>query len=93
MTSGKYLDSNKNILFSPQTYIPCLNGGLSVSSSPGGNDRYLAILRYYLDSQDITPQEVHDIGKAQVEKLKTSIQKVTNLLFVVGRGHTYLSFN
>jgi uncharacterized protein (DUF885 family) len=36
---------------------------------PGGRDYYLAVLRHHLSSP-LTPDEVHDIGRAEVERVR-----------------------
>jgi uncharacterized protein (DUF885 family) len=62
----RYRDFLKN------EYLPKAREAVGVSANPGGAACYTAAVKYYA-TVDMTPQQVHDLGKAQIEKIRTEM--------------------
>ena len=60
-----------------------------VSSIKNGQDFYSAVLKWHI-STDQTPQEVHDIGLKEVEKIKQGVAEVIQQL---GKNITFREFS
>jgi uncharacterized protein (DUF885 family) len=59
-----------------QEYIPVTRSGLGVSSLSNGAEYYKACLRWHL-SYDMSPEDVHQVGLNEVERIHVEMVKVS----------------
>jgi uncharacterized protein (DUF885 family) len=61
--------------FFTQTYIPASRETLGARSLPGGEDFYRALVRQHT-TLDLTPEEVHQTGLAEVARIRADMEVV-----------------
>jgi uncharacterized protein (DUF885 family) len=61
--------------FLQQTYLPAAREAIGVSANPNGAACYLAAVKYHA-TVSMTPQEIHDLGKAQMEKITAEMKTI-----------------
>lgn len=57
------------------TYLPASRDSIGVSDVPGGREYYRALVRYHT-SLDVTPEEVHRTGLAEVARIRAEMDDV-----------------
>jgi uncharacterized protein (DUF885 family) len=65
----RYRDFLKN------TYMPAARAAVGVSANPGGAACYSAAIRYYT-TINMAPQEAHDLGKSQMERIHAEMREI-----------------
>ena len=65
----KYLD------YMQTTYSSHVRPGIGISSLPNGNEDYAILIRR-LTTTNATPQEIHKIGEAEVNRLESEMQEI-----------------
>jgi uncharacterized protein (DUF885 family) len=63
------------LAFSTDTYLPAGRGTISCRDLPDGDERYAFWTRYYTTT-DLTPQEIHDIGKGEVARIGAEMRRI-----------------
>jgi len=61
--------------FLQKTYLPAAREAIGVSANPNGAACYLAAVKYHA-TVSMTPQEIHDLGKAQMEKITAEMKTI-----------------
>jgi len=59
--------------FLAATYLPAAREKIGVSENPNGSECYQAAIAYYA-TVTMKPQQVHDLGKAQMEKIRAEMK-------------------
>lgn len=59
-----------------QRYIPFTRKEIGVGSMENGDAYYRNVLKWHL-SANVTPEEVHRIGLAEVDRIKVEMEKVS----------------
>jgi uncharacterized protein (DUF885 family) len=62
--------------FMKDEYVPRARASLGVSSAPGGEAYYAALVRYYTTLDDATPESVHDLGLKEVARIRAEMEAV-----------------
>ena len=57
------------------TYLPAARESIGVSANPNGTACYRALVTYFA-TVDMTPQQIHDVGLAQMERIKTEMREI-----------------
>jgi uncharacterized protein (DUF885 family) len=61
--------------FLQATYLPAAREAIGVSVNPNGGECYTAALKYYA-TVDMTPQQVHDLGLAQMAQILAEMRAI-----------------
>ncbi|ELT97592.1 hypothetical protein CAPTEDRAFT_225365 [Capitella teleta] len=75
---GNFKKRERLIIFKME-YLTKLRAGEGLCHVPNGKELYKICLRYHL-SLDMDPQEVHDIGMAEVKRIRAEMDKVSHQL-------------
>lgn len=57
------------------TYVPSTRGSIGISALPGGREFYRHRVRKYT-TLDMTPAEVHELGKTEVRRIRAEMHQV-----------------
>lgn len=68
--------NNIHLLLS-KVYSQNLRQGVGVSNWDNGTGFYEAVLKWYI-TLDMTPQEVHDLGKQEIQRIQEKMIAVSN---------------
>jgi len=68
--------------FLVKTYLPAAREAIGVSANPNGAACYLAAVKYHA-TVDMKAQEIHDLGKAQMEKIWAEMKTIGQRSFNV----------
>lgn len=60
--------------FIEEHYIPATRPEVAASSLPGGEDYYLACLKFHTTTQ-LTPQEIHSLGLSEVKRIESEVNE------------------
>ena len=66
---GKYRD------FLKSTYLAAAREAIGVSANPNGLACYAAAVKYHA-TVEMTPQQIHDLGKSQMDKVQTEMREI-----------------
>ncbi|XP_037799890.1 uncharacterized protein LOC119594887 [Penaeus monodon] len=66
-------------------YIPATRPEVAASSLPGGEDYYLACLKFHTTTQ-LTPQEIHSLGLSEIKRIEEEVNKTAQEMGL--EGHT-----
>ena len=72
-------------------YIPACRSTLGASELPNGDDYYAYLVRHHT-TLDITPAEVHEIGLAEVARIRGEMMKIIEELEFEGEFSEFLEF-
>lgn len=61
--------------FFVEEYLPNARETLGISEVPEGGDYYAALVRYYT-TLDMSPEQVHQLGLAEVERIRAEMEEV-----------------
>jgi uncharacterized protein (DUF885 family) len=61
--------------FLRDTYLATARDAIGVSANPAGQACYAAAVKYH-STVAMTPQQVHDLGKAQIEKIQAEMREI-----------------
>ncbi len=64
------------LAFMEKEYIPSARGTLGATALPGGRELYAHRVRQYTTLEAITPAEIHEIGLAEVARIRREMQDV-----------------
>ena len=77
--------------FMLEEYIPACRSTLGASELPNGDDYYAYLVRHHT-TLDITPAEVHEIGLAEVARIRGEMMKIIEELGFEGEFTDFLEF-
>ncbi len=77
--------------FFEEEYFPNTRAGLGASTIPNGQAYYEHKTRYYT-TQDITPEEVHEIGLAEVARIRSEMEQIIEELNFEGTFADFINF-
>jgi uncharacterized protein (DUF885 family) len=66
-----------------ETYLPACREEISLAALPDGADWYAERVRYHTTT-DLTPQEIHDIGQAEVARIAAAMDRVQEQIGFTG---------
>jgi uncharacterized protein (DUF885 family) len=72
-------------------YIPACRATIGASELPNGADYYQYLVRHHT-TLDITPQEVHEIGLGEVERIRGEMMAIIDKLGFAGDLTAFLDF-
>ena len=72
-------------------YIPACRSTLGASELPNGAEYYAYLVRHHT-TLDLTPQEVHDIGLAEVARIRREMEAIIEELGFEGDFSEFLEF-
>src|SRR4029453_2628902 len=61
--------------FLKATYLPAAREAIGVSANPNGAACYASAVKYHA-TVDMKAQEIHDLGKAQIDKIWTEMKEI-----------------
>jgi uncharacterized protein (DUF885 family) len=61
--------------FMTATYLPACRQEVAASTLPGGPNYYAAQVRW-LTTSDLTPREIHDVGKGEVGRIRKAMSEI-----------------
>lgn len=73
------------------TYIPASRDSLGARSMPGGEDFYRALVRQHT-TLDMTPEDVHERGQAEVARIRADMEEVIAQTGFEGSFAEFLNF-
>lgn len=79
---------NKFHTFFTKIYVPNSRNSLGISSVPNGENYYRYLVRYYT-TLDITPEQVHELGLAEMARIKAEMEEI---IAEVGFGGSFAEF-
>ena len=62
--------------FIKEDYVPNARETLGVSETPGGEDYYAALVRYFTSLDEATPDSIHEIGLKEVARIRNEMNGV-----------------
>jgi len=77
--------------FMVDEYIPGCRASLGASELPNGSDYYAYLVRHHT-TLDITPEEVHEIGLAEVARIRGEMMEIIEELGFEGDFAAFLDF-
>jgi uncharacterized protein (DUF885 family) len=79
------------LAFMVDEYIPACRSTLGASELPNGTEYYAYLVRHHT-TLDLTPQEVHDIGLAEVARIRGEMEAIIEELEFAGDFSEFLEF-
>lgn len=77
--------------FMLEEYIPACRSTLGASELPDGAEYYAYLVRHHT-TLDITPEEVHEIGQAEVARIRGEMEEILEQLGFEGSFEEFLEF-
>lgn len=81
----------KFLEFMDQEYMPGAREDIAHTSLPGGEEYYNYLVSYYT-TLDITPEEVHQIGLDEVERIRSEMEAIIEEVNFQGSFDEFLQF-
>jgi uncharacterized protein (DUF885 family) len=78
--------------FFEQEYRPRARGSIGASELPGGGAYYADLVRYFTTLPDATPARVHEIGLAEVARIRSEMEAVVRETGFKGSFEDFLAF-
>ena len=66
----------KFLKFMRDEYVPNCRDTIAASALPNGRDYYRHCARKFTTLDDLTPEEIHAIGKAEVERIRGEMDEI-----------------
>jgi uncharacterized protein (DUF885 family) len=76
--------------FLKTTYLPASRDDVGVSANPGGAACYAASVRQFA-TVDMTPQQVHDVGRAQMDRIEAEMREIGTRSFGIADPATLIA--
>ena len=73
-------------------YLPKTRTSLGISETPGGKDYYQNRINYYTTSTNFTADSIHNIGLAEVARIKAQMEDIISNLNFKGSFANFLEF-
>ena len=77
--------------FMAQEYVPSGREGISIAEIPDGGAFYAFQARHYT-TLDTTPEEIHEIGRREVQRIRAEMEGVIERLGFEGGFHDFVEF-
>lgn len=77
--------------FLQETYLPAARGSIALADLPHGPAWYQHCIRYYT-SLDLSPQDVHQTGLNEVERIRAEMETVMKSVGYQGDFHSFIEF-
>ena len=81
----------KLLHFFESEYLPNCRSKVGITALPGGADYYQYLIRYFTTT-DMTPKEVHDLGLAEVERIRGEMQTIIDSVGFEGDFKAFLDY-
>ena len=81
----------KLLHFFESEYLPHCRSNVGITGLPGGADYYQYLIRYFTTT-DMTPQQVHDLGLAEVERIRGEMQSIIDAVGFEGDFKAFLDY-
>lgn len=78
--------------FMTKTYVPACRGSIAARALPDGQAYYANRVRWFTTLEDITAEEVHRIGLAEVQRIRGEMQEVRRAVDFEGDLDAFLEF-
>lgn len=78
--------------FMKDEYLPGARETLGISETPDGAAYYAALVRYFTTLDDITPDEIHEIGLKEVARIRDEMAEVIQAAEFDGSFEEFLEF-
>ena len=72
-------------------YLPACRTEVAVSSLPGGADYYQYLIRYFTTT-DMTAAEIHELGVAELSRIRAEMQEIIDALGFEGDFHSFIDY-
>ncbi len=72
-------------------YLPNCRKVAGISSVPNGNDYYRYLIRFFTTT-DMTPQEIHDLGLSEVERIQGEMREIIESVGFSGDYKAFLEY-
>lgn len=79
------------LAFMEKEYVPAARSGIALSDLPNGGDYYRFMVRHHT-TLDVTPEQVHDVGMAEVRRIRQEMQEVLRKVEFKGDFPEFLQF-
>lgn len=73
-------------------YIPTTRKALGVSETPNGREFYQNRINYYTTTTEYTAEDIHNIGLAEVARIKSEMEKIIEKVGFEGSFAEFLTF-
>ena len=74
-------------------YLPACRKTYGLRALEGGNQAYAELVRYYSTLADTTPNGVHELGLAEVKRIRTEMQAIVDQVGFEGDLDAFFKFN
>ncbi|QEG38463.1 DUF885 domain-containing protein [Roseimaritima ulvae] len=78
--------------FMTDSYVPACRGSIAARALPGGQAYYANRVRWYTTLDDVTPEEVHQIGLNEVQRIRKEMEAVRESVKFEGDLDAFLQF-
>ena len=72
-------------------YLPACRTEVAISSLPGGADYYQYLIRYFTTT-DMTAAEIHELGVAELSRIRAEMQEIIDALDFEGDFHSFIDY-
>ncbi|GAB4169716.1 MAG: DUF885 family protein [Wenzhouxiangellaceae bacterium] len=79
------------LAFFRDRYLPAARRSIGISEVPGGRDYYRALVRYHT-TLPMTPEQVHERGLSEVERIRSEVESLIATLGFEGSFAEFLEF-
>jgi uncharacterized protein (DUF885 family) len=79
------------LAFLESEYTPAARDSIAASDLPNGRDYYQHTIRYHT-ALDLTPEEIHQIGLSEVQRIRAEMQEVIRQVGFEGDFHAFVEF-
>ncbi|MEM9669562.1 MAG: DUF885 domain-containing protein [Pseudomonadota bacterium] len=80
------------LAFMEREYVPAARIVPGIVSLPGGRDQYRALVIQHTTRPDLTPEKVHEIGQAEVARIRAQMEQVIAETDFEGTFSEFLEF-
>lgn len=77
--------------FMEDEYMPNARESIATSDLPAGEEYYRHLVRHYI-TEEISPEEVHEIGQAEVERIRGEMEEIIEEVGFEGTFDEFLEF-
>jgi uncharacterized protein (DUF885 family) len=74
-----------------EEYLPNCRSVAGVSSVPGGDDYYRYLIRFFTTT-NMTPQEIHDLGLSEVDRIQGEMRDIIEQVGFTGDFEAFLEY-
>ena len=80
------------LAFLEEDYLPAARSQIGARALPGGEDYYPAMVRFYTSLDDVTPDQIHQLGVSEVARIRGEMQAIIEELGFEGSFQDFLTF-